>query len=565
MGEVSMMGRMREGAMAGLILWLLLMSVVMSVSASILCSNVSNSCEKVAEDVVVVEVDGSAVLATTDEAFLCATLDWWPPEKCDYGTCAWDHASLLNLDLKNPLLEKSLKALYPFRIRLGGTLQDHIVYDIGLNPDQPCLPIVKDETYMFGFREGCLSMERWVALNTLFAKTGCLVAFGLNALFNRQQVGGAWGPWDSSNARALIDFSVEQGIKIEAWELGNELSGSGVGTSISAQQYAQDMSELRLMVDTLYEGFNERPLLVAPDGFFDRQWISTFINASGPGVLDVVTRHIYNLGPGSSTDLVEKILNPQYLDNEKGNFRAVQDILESTAPSSSAWVGEAGGAYNSGHHLVTDAFIMSFWYLDQLAMAASFNNKAYCRQTLIGGNYGLLNTTTFHPNPDMYSALLWKHLMGTRVLATTLEGYPQLRTYTHCQQGTTTGGLTILLINLSNSTVNVAVNLLSHPKDVPMSHGNKISKHQLIPKKSKVSKLSVTRWEYHLSAPYDDLHSQTVLLNGVPLEITLSGELPSLDPIVKENSSPVSVAPLSIVFVVLPDAQVSICAIQQSQ
>lgn len=101
MGEVSMMGRMREGAMAGLILWLLLMSVVMSVSASILCSNVSNSCEKVAEDVVVVEVDGSAVLATTDEAFLCATLDWWPPEKCDYGTCAWDHASLLNLVSQN--------------------------------------------------------------------------------------------------------------------------------------------------------------------------------------------------------------------------------------------------------------------------------------------------------------------------------------------------------------------------------------------------------------------------------------------------------------------------------
>ena len=55
----------------------------------------------------------------------------------------------------------------------------------------------------------------------LFSRS--LVAFGLNALYNRQQVGGAWGPWDSSNAQALIDFTVEQGIQIEAWELGNKL------------------------------------------------------------------------------------------------------------------------------------------------------------------------------------------------------------------------------------------------------------------------------------------------------------------------------------------------------
>lgn len=80
-------------------------------------------------------------------------------------------------------------ALYPFRIRLGGTLQDHIVYDVGLSPGQSCLPIVKDETYMFGFREGCLSMERWIALNTLFAKTGygTFQLFGLHDLHKQHQ------------------------------------------------------------------------------------------------------------------------------------------------------------------------------------------------------------------------------------------------------------------------------------------------------------------------------------------------------------------------------------------
>lgn len=42
-------------------------------------------------------VDGTNPIATTDEDFVCATLDWWPPEKCDYGTCAWGLASMLNL------------------------------------------------------------------------------------------------------------------------------------------------------------------------------------------------------------------------------------------------------------------------------------------------------------------------------------------------------------------------------------------------------------------------------------------------------------------------------------
>lgn len=44
-----------------------------------------------------VVVDGAAAIAVTDEDFVCATLDWWPPEKCDYGTCSWGLASMLNL------------------------------------------------------------------------------------------------------------------------------------------------------------------------------------------------------------------------------------------------------------------------------------------------------------------------------------------------------------------------------------------------------------------------------------------------------------------------------------
>ncbi|PWA97236.1 Heparanase-like protein 3 [Artemisia annua] len=69
-----------------------------------------------------------------------------------------------------------------------------------------------------------------------------------------------------------------------------------------------------------------------------------------------------------------------------------QEILMNSRTSTVAWVGEAGGAYNSGRNQATNAFVFSFWYLDQLGMASSYITKTYCRKTLRGGNYVLLNT-----------------------------------------------------------------------------------------------------------------------------------------------------------------------------
>ena len=42
-------------------------------------------------------VNASAKIVETDENFICSTLDWWPPEKCDYGRCGWVDASLPTL------------------------------------------------------------------------------------------------------------------------------------------------------------------------------------------------------------------------------------------------------------------------------------------------------------------------------------------------------------------------------------------------------------------------------------------------------------------------------------
>eukprot|EP00256_Glycine_max_P065244 XP_025979839.1 heparanase-like protein 2 isoform X5 [Glycine max] len=106
---------------------------------------------------------------------------------------------------------------------------------------------------------------------------------------------------------------------------------------------------------------------------------------------------------GSDEHLERKILDPERLSRVESIFGNLSETIKIYGPWSSAWVGEAGGAYNSGGNHVSNRFLNSFWYLDQLGIASCYNTKVYCRQTLIGGNYGLLNATTFAPNPDYYS------------------------------------------------------------------------------------------------------------------------------------------------------------------
>ncbi|XP_052160514.1 heparanase-like protein 3 isoform X2 [Oryza glaberrima] len=479
-------------------------------------------------------VDGRRAIAATDEDFVCATMDWWPPDKCDYGTCSWGLASLLNLDLSNKILLNAIRAFSPLKLRLGGSLQDKLVYGTG-DGGGPCAPFVKNTSEMFGFTQGCLPLHRWDELNAFFQKSGARIVFGLNALNGRVPLpdGSMGGPWDYTNAASLIRYTASKGYKIHGWELGNELSGSGVGTKVGADQYAADVIALKSLVDTIYQGNPSKPLVLAPGGFFDAGWFTEVIVKTRPNLLNVVTHHIYNLGPGVDTHLIEKILNPSYLDGMVSTFSNLQGILKSAGTSAVAWVGESGGAYNSGRHLVTDSFV----FLDQLGMSAKYDTKSYCRQSLIGGNYGLLNKETFQPNPDYYSALLWHRLMGTKVLSATFNGTNMIRAYAHCAKDSP--GITLLLINLSGNTTS-QVSVTSEG-----AHANTVKKHS---RKTRHLAAGSMREEYHLTAKDGSLQSQVMLLNGRALVADENGEIPRLEPVKVDAAQPIAVAPYSIVF-----------------
>ncbi|KAL9249017.1 Heparanase-like protein [Drosera capensis] len=499
-------------------------------------------------------IDGRVAIGEIDDDFICATLDWWPPDKCDYGTCSWGHASLLNLDLNNNILQNAIKAFSPLKIRLGGTLQDKVIYESS-DLTQPCKQFVRSSSEMFGFTQGCLPMQKWDELNAFFQRTGAKIIFGLNALAGRtiQADGSASGAWNPSNAESLIRYTVGKGYTIHGWELGNELSGSGVGTRVGADQYSDDMIILSNVVQDAYHSSANKPLILAPGGFFDAGWFRELLTTE-PNSINVVTHHIYNLGPGVDQHLIEKILNPSYLDGEANTFSSLQNLLRSSPTSAVAWVGEAGGAYNSGRNGVTNAFVFSFWYLDQLGMAAKYDTKTYCRQTLVGGNYGLLNTTTFVPNPDYYSALLWHQLMGRKVLSTTFTGTNKIRAYAHCAKQSL--GVTLLLINLDGSSsteVQVAFN------GMPFIHAlHHTHRHQSKRTRSSRSTDAV-RQEYHLTAMGGNIQSRVMLLNGKILSVDSTGGIPTMEPVEVNSSEPVVVAPYSIVFVHIPYVLVPAC------
>ncbi|RVW31733.1 Heparanase-like protein 2 [Vitis vinifera] len=152
--------------------------------------------------------------------------------------------------------------------------------------------------------------------------------------------------------------------------------------------------------------------------------------------------------------------------------------------------------------------------------------------------------------------------MGKGVLAVDSTASPFLRSYAHCSKGK--AGITLLLINLSNQTtfqINVenSMNLNLFVKKTTMYRGSAFMRGL---KKSaswigSKADEQLFREEYHLTPKDGYLRSQTMVLNGMPLELTDDGNIPSLNPVRLNLNAPIFINPLSIAFIAFPnfDAQ----------
>jgi heparanase 1 len=540
--------------------------------------------------VVDLTVDSSTAVAQTDRIWSCVNLDWWPPSKCDYGNCPWHSLSMVNIDLKNRNLRNAMLAFDGnVHLRLGGSLGDFVVYDVdGKKNEQYCqYNDFSDPTNStkIGYElfSGCLHMQRWDELNTFCADVGCQIAFGINGLYGRTLPGPCpadtncrqpspnecctnWkGNWDSSNAEALLRYHKSKNYTtLYAVELGNELVGKkGIESHIGVDDYVQDWKTFIGLIDDVFgpHGTQGRPLSVA----FDTTWMSDYyasflrkVNSLGEPTLvpDIVTHHLYSMGAGVNPLAWSVALNATTLDSVLTLGRQVQAVVTKTSPRSRYWLGEGGGCYNSGSNHVTNAFNSGFWYLDQMGVLALTGHGSFCRQTLAGGYYGLLDSHTLEPNPDYYSLLAWSRFMGRRVLQVSrgqAATSSVLRVYSHCMSPTAPsyqpGGVALVLINLSNTTAAKTLSLYTtERRDL----------------------LSLPRDEYFFSSACRSfgegeageralLACKSVLLNGLPLALDADGSIPPLTPQSVKDASPLVVKPLHYGFVTIPKAKAAAC------
>jgi heparanase 1 len=483
--------------------------------------------------------------------YVCSNFDWWPSNKCDYGNCSWAGSSVIDINLHDTILISAAKQLGGI-IRIGGTLQDTITYDLEIT-SQNCgtypmrLPV---DRHRHDFHTGgCLSATRILQLTEFSRLTKTKYVFGINYLHGRiQDIDGSWsGKWDPSNAMSLLQFIHDNELQdyFYGFELGNEISGRrSIVTAIPYHEYAQDFHQLDLMLQSFDAGKTFSHIkLIGVDSNLDIPWTKSFLSRLGElgTTLDVFTWHEYEMGPGSSnnvdtfvmdhtfgkrmmkkaisyresglfTDQVAAVEEKQQLLSSKNTSSMLKphpSSSSSTINNTRLWMGETGGAYNSGRNTITNRFMSAFWYLDWMAVLSAYGHTGFCRQTLIGGNYGLLQN---HPsgataNPDLYAAILYQHLMVGKVF--TVHDYSfDSAIHQYGVHSTNTNNIIVTYLFLNYNADELGMNI-KYPCDHSGGDGN-------VENYFKLTRYTVTS---------DDLQSNHVFINGVKL-ITIDGVIP---------------------------------------
>jgi heparanase 1 len=425
------------------------------------------------------------------------------------------------IDLSNARLRTLASALSPAFVRVSGTWRNSTYFQ---DDDAPVLTTVPA-----GYKN-VMTRAQWKGVVDFSHAVGADIVTSVSFSDGTRD---ANGNWTSGQAKAFFDYTRKIGGSIAATEFMNEPTFAAQGAApagYDAAMFAKDVKVFAAFLRTE----SPKTVFLGPgsigegvpmiEGMPLPKMISTedMLKGTGP-IFDAFSYHFYTTLSERCVGKMglswEKVLTPAYLDRNPAAEAYYAGLRDRYVPGKPIWLTETGEAGCGGSRSAS-TFVDSFRFMDQLGQMAQKNVQTVIVNTLASSDYGLIDEDTHLPRPNYWAALLWKRLMGTKVLDPGITPNAALRVYAQCMKDVP-GGVTLIALNIDQTS--------EHTLQVPLSGTL-----------------------YTLSAP--ELLSKTVLLNGTPLELTADGSIPKLagKPVMPGE---LSLPPRTIAFLALPHAK----------
>ncbi|KAK7093468.1 hypothetical protein V1264_007215 [Littorina saxatilis] len=426
------------------------------------------------------------------------------------------------LDFSSQKLQNLARALSPSYLRMGGTSADGMNYFMGN------ATAAGTQVFNAGHHVAKppfnITADQWVYLNEFLRTVSWDFIFDLNALKRN-----ADGSWDPDNARQLLQFSADRNYTIAGFELGNEFDiyRSEYDVTVAPAQLAQDVMTLQKLL-TEFPKYKSSFIIGPETAYFAPEYFQAFLAAGGYKAVHAASFHHYYLMTDEERNL-QHFTDIDMMDTMKAHLDEVFAEVRSVDPQLPVWLSETSSANNGGLAGLSDAFVAGFLWLDKLGVCAVKGVETVMRQAFYGRDYSLVDGD-LNPNPDFWLTVLYKRIVRGAVFNAT--GRHDVRVYAACANTDNfkAGSLVVYMLNPNNYSVTF---------DLPQFQSQSRLVYSLTPGDS------------------NGLISKFVSLNGVKLEL-VNDELPDLKP---ESAPPgvVTMDPYSYIFVVFPEAKISIC------
>ncbi|XP_066252381.1 heparanase-like isoform X2 [Euwallacea similis] len=418
-------------------------------------------------------------------------------------------------------LIKMIKHLSPSYLRVGGNQADQIVF----SRTEVSRKENTSDVYV-------LTASDWTKLYHLSKKANVTIIYDLNSLLRYDN-----GTWSSENAREMLEFSQENNFSVN-WELGNEPNSypKKFNTLVNASQLGIDYIFLRELLNTY--PFYANSSLIGPSVTrlrtkYIEEYLLKFLKAGYEAITAMTFHHYYFSGVNVTW---EEFVDPENFDYLESCINAVKSVTSLIKDfDKPIWLGETATAWHGGAPNMSDRFLGSFLWIDKLGLSAKMAIDVVVRQSMFKGDYALINDT-YYPNPDWWLSVLYKKLVGGKVITTKTEGDARIRLYAHCakynelwQDG---AAVVVFGVNINNYKGLVQVKELHSDSEI---------------------------YSYSLKAD-GDLFSQFVQLNGKLLELDSNMNLPKFEPKVIQRQNIMEIDPMSIVFWVFTNTNVDACS-----